>query len=106
MFQVRAATPQDIEDWQEELASWGMESPDDVIEKEYELWHEHVEVIGWWLDIPDFFRFNERVCLGMNVAAVKADADLSSRTINPTDYAKLKIIAKTAAEELNRELKQ
>ncbi|WP_324254427.1 hypothetical protein [Grimontia hollisae] len=37
----------------------------------------------------------------MNVIAVKADADLSGRNVDPEDYQRLKTIAMTAASELN-----
>lgn len=104
LFRTRPATTQDVDEWQQEMALWGMDDELDTDEPDYELWEEHAEIIDWWLGIPDFLRFNHRVCLGMNVVAVKADAELSDRHVTPEHYHALKLIAKTAVEELNREL--
>ncbi|MGF1727213.1 hypothetical protein [Photobacterium nomapromontoriensis] len=106
-IQRRPATAKEEQDWQDELASWGIESDPFVkigAEAETEVvtvWDEHQSVLEWWLDIPAFLRWNGPVCLGMDVCQVKADADLSNRTINPDDYHKLKLIAHTMTEELN-----
>ncbi|MDX1301186.1 hypothetical protein [Photobacterium sp.] len=96
------ATAKDEQDWQQELASWGVsQNPEPKVNDDIEVWQEHAEVLEWWLTIPAFLRWNGFCCLGMDVCQVKADADLSGRTINPDDYQKLKSIASVMAEELN-----
>ncbi|SHO58800.1 hypothetical protein [Vibrio quintilis] len=97
-----AATPADDADWQQELAAWGIDEPDTERETFIPVWPENWPVVQWWLSIPGFLKFNQNACLGMDVLAVKADAELSQRTIEPDDYRKLKTIARTLAEELNR----
>ena len=59
-------------------------------------------MLEWWLAIPAFLRWNGPCCLGMDVCQVKADADLSGRTIDPDEYRKLKLIANVVTEELNQ----
>jgi hypothetical protein len=97
----RAATQKEAEDWQQELASWGvteLEPADEAIP----LWVENWPAIEWWLSIPGFLKFNQQVCLGMDVIAVKADAELAGRDTTPEQYQQLKVIARTIAEELNQ----
>lgn len=98
----RPMTARDNQEWEEELALWGIKEPEPETESEIELWPEHQRVIEWWLSIPDFLRFNHSVCLGMNVSAVHADCQLSGFTPEPCDYQKLKLIARTLAQELNQ----
>lgn len=100
----RPATAQDDQAWQDELACWGV-TIDPIAEpepEEVEVWEEHQAVLEWWLSIPGFLRWNGPACLGMDACQVKADADLSGRTVTPDDYLKLKLIANEMTEELNR----
>ena len=105
-IQRRPATAKDDQDWQDELASWGIESDTFAkVEAEPEVitvWDEHQNVLEWWLDIPAFLRWSGSVCLGMDTCQVKADAELSGRMVDTDDYRKLKLIAQTMTEELNR----
>lgn len=97
----RAATKKEEEDWQQELALWGVseeEKHDDLVG----LWEENWPAVEWWLSIPGFLKFNQHVCLGMDVLAVKADSELAQRETTPSQYQQLKTIARTLAEELNQ----
>lgn len=97
-----AVSPQDDEEWQAEKALWGIEEPDDEPQDDtIPVWEENWQAIMWWLSIPGFLKWNFNRCLGMDVMAVKADAEMSGRDINPDDYNKLKVIARTVTEELN-----
>lgn len=97
-----AVSPQDDEEWQAEKALWGIEDLDEEPEDEsILLWQENWDAVMWWLSIPCFLKWNMGACLGMDVFAVKADAEMSARSVNPDDYNKLKVIARTVTEELN-----
>ncbi|WP_243033013.1 hypothetical protein [Vibrio cincinnatiensis] len=91
----------DDEEWQAEKALWGLESDDEEEEELIPIWDENWDVVMWWLSIPSFLKWNFNRCVGMDVMAVKADAEMSSREINPADYQKLKVIARTVTEEFN-----
>ncbi|MCG9624642.1 hypothetical protein L1D34_07285 [Vibrio mediterranei] len=87
---------------------WGVDDPDvDQEDALPELWEENLDAMEWWLSIPNFLTFvpniqaGRTVCTGMNVEAVKADAEMSKRDINPSDYDKLKAITRTLVEEYN-----
>lgn len=101
MVKRRTATQKETEEWQQELANWGVSEPESNDEPP-PLWQENWPAIEWWLSIPGFLKFNQHVCLGMDVIAVKADAELSGRETMPVQYQKLKVIARTIAEELNQ----
>lgn len=96
-----AATQQDVEDWEKEMALWGISDPSDPLDETIGVWPENWEAMNWWLSIPSFLVWNFSHCVGMNVLAVKADAEMSGRDIVPDDYRRLKIIARTLTEELN-----
>jgi len=78
------------------------EDPDKDEQPLIPLMEENLPVIQWWMSIPSFLRWNGSVCLGMDVIAVKSDAELSGRNTHPAEYAKLKLIARTLTEELNQ----
>ncbi|MGF1775903.1 hypothetical protein [Vibrio nomapromontoriensis] len=103
----RPTTQQDKEDWQQELELWGMDEAEQESESVPELWQENVNVVMWWLSIPNFLQFTPNlqsgrtVCTGMDVLAVQADSQLSGRAVNTHDYDKLKVIARTLTETYN-----
>ncbi|EIN5959845.1 DUF1799 domain-containing protein [Vibrio cholerae] len=88
-------------EWQSELSSWGATCPDWETPEEIELWPENLAAVEWWLTIPGFLKWQNGFCLGMDTHAVQADAQLSGRTVSPSDYAKLKAIAATACDLMN-----
>lgn len=98
----RTVTTQDQKDWDEEMQAWGMtEDVKDPNDELIPLWEDNWSVIEWWFSIPNFLNFNGFSCTGMNVLAVKADAEMSERQIDKTEYGLLKLIARTLTEELN-----
>lgn len=97
-----APTQHDNDEWQAEKVLWGIESLEDEKPEQIELWEENLSVVEWWLSIPSFLKWNFNKCVGMDVIVVKADAEMAQREINPDDYRKLKVIARTVTEELNR----
>lgn len=97
-----ATSPQEDEEWQAEKALWGINDLEDNEENQDILvWEENWNALMWWLSIPGFLKWNLSCCLGMDVVAVKYDAEMSGRDIDPADYHKLKLIARTVTEELN-----
>ncbi|EJL6724395.1 DUF1799 domain-containing protein [Vibrio alginolyticus] len=102
LMRRRNATKRDEDSWEEELALWGVQDVKDAHDEPIEIWEEHLEVVQWWISIPGFLKFNGTACLGMDVLAVKADMELSDSTYSPEQYQKLKVIARTLAEELNQ----
>lgn len=65
---------------------------------------ENWAALGWFLDVDDLFRYQDSVCLGLDVLAVKADADMLGRQYETSDYKALRHIAKEAASQLNQSL--
>ncbi len=69
------------------------------------FWDEHRSAIEWWLQVQDLLRWQGPVCEGLDVNAVKADAEMSGRTINADDYHRLKLISHTVKTLFNDRLK-
>lgn len=84
------------------MALWGIaEDNNEELDEFIQIWPENWEAITWWVTIPSFLKWNMNHCMGMDVMAVRADAEMSGREINPDDYHRLKLIARTVTEELN-----
>lgn len=98
----RPTSRQDDEEWEKEMALWGLIDVPPTEDEPIALWQEHEIVVMWWISIPSFLRFNGIVCLGMDPVAVRADLELSGKSYPPEQYHKLKLIARTLAEELNQ----
>ncbi len=100
MLSRRAASEKEQEDWEQELAFWGINDEQEQ-QSDIELWEENLNAWQWFLSVPSFLKWNNNVCLGMDILAVQADAQLAGLDTNPSDYQKLKVIARTLTEELN-----
>lgn len=90
----------------EDLAAWGVEQAPEPIQEFFDVWEEHQEALLWWcqggaqlryFSTPDGIR-----CQGLDVVALKADAELSGRTVKPEDYERIQQIARQVTEHLNR----
>ncbi|MCE9679617.1 hypothetical protein LZP69_10640 [Shewanella sp. AS1] len=68
------------------------------------FWDEHEAALNWWWQVQDLLRYNECVCMGLDVLAVKADSELSGREVSVEDYQKLRLIAHTVTELFNDKL--
>ncbi|WKE64333.1 DUF1799 domain-containing protein [Gallaecimonas kandeliae] len=90
-----------------EAAAFGLvierEEPPDI-----EVWEEHRDALTWWMEIRDLLRWTPSpigsICDGLDVQAVEADARMRGRTINPDDYARVRLIAATVADHFNERL--
>lgn len=67
----------------------------------YEVLEENWQALGWFLDVDDLFVTSNGWVRGLDIVAIKADAELSQREYTPADYEKLRILGRTAAHELN-----
>ncbi len=74
--------------------------------KSIEFWDCHQGAVDWWIQVQDLMRYQERFCLGLDIVAIKADADMSGREFEKDDYLKLRIIAQTVTKILNEEATQ
>ena len=74
------------------------------LEKSIEFWDCHQTAIEWWLQIQDLLRYQQQVCLGLDVVAVKADAEMRELEYTKEDYLQLRLIAKTVTEIFNESI--
>ncbi|WP_087022401.1 hypothetical protein [Thaumasiovibrio subtropicus] len=101
---IDGPTPTDDNEWHQELKDWGLPIPLSPQRSEptlIELWQENATALEWWLSLPQFLRWHNGICLGMDVQAVAADLQLSQRSYSPDDYDRLKVIAATVTESVN-----
>ncbi|QPG06562.1 hypothetical protein IT774_05155 [Salinimonas marina] len=63
---------------------------------------ENWAAVGWFLDVDDLFDVHGHWFKGLDIKAIYYDAQMSGRSYTPDDYAKLRILGKTAAAELNK----
>jgi hypothetical protein len=59
-------------------------------------------IVKWFLDVDDLFIFDGPVCLGLDVKAIQADAQMAGRKIKKAHYQGLRIIGRVACEQLNK----
>lgn len=48
------------------------------------------------------YRASDGACLGLDLAQVKSEADMSKRSYTPTQFNGLRIMSKAAASALNK----
>jgi hypothetical protein len=97
----KTLTAKEQDAWDEECQFWGLAKADNEPEL-IPLMDENLAAVEWWMSIPSFLRWNNGVCLGMDVVSVQADLALSDRESEPENYQKLKLIARVITEELNQ----
>lgn len=68
----------------------------------FDVLEENWNALRWFLDIDDLFRVDQGVVIGLDIQAIKADAEMAGREIKPQDYEKLRTIGRVAAAELNK----
>ena len=62
---------------------------------------ENHAAVEWFLDVDDLFVQESGIMIGLNVNAIKADAEMRNYKIIPEDYNKLRMIGRVAASTLN-----
>jgi hypothetical protein len=100
--------PHEEEETRAELSAFGASETQiqQYLEKErasqvYEVLEENWQALGWFLDVDDLFVTSNGWIRGLDIVAIKADAELSQRTYTTEDYEKLRILGRAAAHELN-----
>lgn len=87
-----------------ELQLLGIQDTPPVEDAPIVFWDEHKAALDWWWQVQDLLRYNEYVCMGLDVLAVKADSELSGREVKVEDYHKLRLIAHTVTQLFNEKL--
>lgn len=82
------------------MAMFGIKQPRQELQG-IEFWDCHKIAVEWWLQVQDLMRYEQSICIGLDVVAIKADAEMSGREIDKEDYLKLRLIAKTVTDILN-----
>lgn len=95
-MQAMGATPVQIE---EHLARF---TPDELCP----VLPEHWKALGWFLEIDDLFRYESSVCLGLDIPAVKAEAEMSGRHICKRQFTIVRRLGRLCASFLNEKLPQ
>ena len=107
MLAAQIITPRGQAELEEDLAAWGVDQSPEPEAELFEVWKEHQEALLWWLQGGAQLKFhsspNGSVCTGLDVVALKADAELSGRTVDPQDYRRIQLIARMVAEHLNQQ---
>jgi hypothetical protein len=70
--------------------------------KHMEVLESNWPALEWFFDISDLFKWQEGVCLGLDITAVKADVELSQRSTTPENYAKLREIGRIVTSYYNK----
>jgi hypothetical protein len=103
---------EEMEDMRKELAAFGFSDSEihqqleDEMSKQptIELLAECVEVFNWFTQVDDLFRFQGQVCMGLDVTAIKDDAQMRSLKVNPEHYKLLRVMGRAASSALNKRL--
>ena len=105
MLAAQIITPRGQAELDEDLAAWGIEASPEPEPEWFEVWEEHREALLWWCQGGSQLKFLATpqgvTCQGLDAIALKADAELSGRTVDPDDYRRMQLIARIVAEHLN-----
>lgn len=72
----------------------------------FEVLEANWPALQWFLEVDDLFRYEGGVCLGLDVLAIQANAQMSGQEVVPADYKKLRLLGQMAASELNKKIKK
>lgn len=72
----------------------------------FEVLEANWAALEWFLEVDDLFKTDQGVIIGLDVIAIKADAEMAGRTITPELYSKLRILGRTATAELNKKIRK
>lgn len=93
---------------QDELALLG--APDEVLEAQqrdtesFEVHPRNHGAVEWFCEVADLMRYQNGVCLGLDLPQVQADSQLRGRPCCPDSYQRLRQMARAAADRLNERL--
>ncbi len=72
-------------------------SPDD----DFDVYAENWNAIVWFNDVYQLLHVVGNRYMGIDVCALEADARMSGRSIDPSDYKRLRTLARFVSKELN-----
>lgn len=85
----------------EQIANYlGTMKPDD----NFEVLEENWPIVKWFLETDDLYWFNGPICMGLNVQAVKDDADMAGRDYTPQQYKGLRLMGRVFSDEITQKL--
>lgn len=62
---------------------------------------ENEQAVRWFSEVDDQFIRNGGFLIGLDINAIKADAELTGREVNPEQYRKLRYLGRRAAVYFN-----
>lgn len=71
-------------------------------DEHYPVLEENWPIVEWFIDTEDLYLWNQNVCLGLDVKAVRDDAFMSGREFTSQQYKGLRLMARTFADEITR----
>lgn len=65
---------------------------------------ENWPIVIWFNQVCDLMRYraSDGACLGLDLAQIKSEADMSKRSYTPTQFNGLRTMSKAAASALNK----
>lgn len=71
-------------------------------DERYEVLEENWPIVEWFIETEDLYLWNQNVCLGLDVKAVRDDAFMSGREFTSEQYKGLRIMGRTFADEITK----
>jgi len=71
--------------------------------QEIELLAGSEAIFNWFVQTDDLYVFTQGWCIGLDVVAIKTDAELSGRKFCKSDYRLLRVMGKAAAAAINKQ---
>jgi len=100
-------TPQEIADVVHQMRLLGFNAAQiELYERQskpdhLEVFEENWEATKWFLEVDDLFKTEQGILIGLDVTAIRDDAEMRGRTVDPEEYAKLREIGRHAAAIFN-----
>lgn len=73
--------------------------------KELEVYPENWQALNWFLTVDDLFKYEQGICMGLDLTQIAADIQITGREVIQDDYKKLRFIGQHAAAALNKRAK-
>lgn len=104
MYARNPLTDKEQRELDDDLKALGIEADIEDDAPEVLFWDEHQSALVWWCQVAELMRWQGRVCEGLDIVAVKADAEMAERQYSKDDYLKLRLIATTVTHIFNEQL--
>lgn len=70
-------------------------------DQDFEVLRENWVAVRWFTEVDDLFIVNSGVLIGLDLQAIKADAEFLGREYTPDDYRRLRVIGRAATAAIN-----